>query len=60
MASKAVWGLDPADVFESAYEADEERAARVPPEIKGNRSIMIRSVQDDYTTGVRINQHRVD
>jgi hypothetical protein len=46
MAFKSVWGFDPdevmrvqrsvprePDVFESAYEADEERAARIPSDI---------------------------
>jgi hypothetical protein len=46
MSFKSVWGFDPdevmkaqrfgsrePDVFESAYEADEERAAGIPPEI---------------------------
>jgi hypothetical protein len=45
MSFEAVWGFDPEevmkaqplvpgepDVFESAYEADEERAARIPPD----------------------------
>ena len=46
MSFKSVWGFDPdevmkaqrsvprePDVFESAYEADEERAAHIPPDI---------------------------
>ena len=46
MSFKAVWGFDPdevmkaqrfvprePDLFESAYEADEERDARIPPDI---------------------------
>jgi hypothetical protein len=40
------------DVFESACGADGERAARIPPDIRG-QSVMIRSAQDDYTTGVQ-------
>jgi hypothetical protein len=39
------------DVFESAYGANGERAARIPPDIRG-QSVMIRSALDDCTTGV--------
>jgi hypothetical protein len=48
MSFKSVWGFDPdevmkaqrfvspePDVFEPAYEADQERAARIPPDVKG-------------------------
>ena len=47
MSFKSVWGFDPDEVmkaqrfvprepdgFESAYEADEEGVARIPPDIK--------------------------
>ena len=58
MAFKSVWGFDPDEVmkaqrfvrrepeaFESAYEPDEERAARIPLDINSQISELCRMFQ---------------